>query len=300
MDILVVLAKRAHSGVNLFRATRNHVHHRLLDLGFIHQESVVIIYSLQMVFVTSGILLRYESNVLITAVYLLLCAGTFGLLTLAERSGWRLSDRNRMNGQPNVLAHHLLRRILVVVPRRFLSISIPIYLIGTSLVIEWVPPDFAKMSTLVAGLLALEMFFGKAPRSIIRRALIYVIAAFIGYLGISYPPDWMMYFEPAKLLFFVLIALAFAAAVKFSPRRRKAEFQTTATDYLVVFSLLATLMVSKGNFWGNEGVMFVVQMVVIFYGCELLIMEKRGKWSGLTTAALVTAVILAIRGFHLI
>jgi hypothetical protein len=58
-------------------------------------------------------------------------------------------------------------------------------------------------------------------------------------------------------------------------------------------------MVSKGNFWGNDGVMFVVQMVVIFYGCELLIMEKRGKWSALSTAALVTAVILALRGLHL-
>ena len=50
MDILVVLAKRIRARLNWFRATRNHVHHRLLDLGFIHQESVIIIYSLQMVF----------------------------------------------------------------------------------------------------------------------------------------------------------------------------------------------------------------------------------------------------------
>ena len=297
MDILVVLVKRARARLNLFRATRNHVHHRLLDLGFIHQESVIIIYSLQMVFVTSGVLLRYESNVLITAVYLTLCAALFGMLAWAERSGWRLNDRYKRNGQAQVMAHDILRRILVVVPRRFLSIGIPFYLVSASLVVERVPSDFAKMSVLVAGLLTLEMFFNKTERSIILRALIYITAAFIGYLGISFTPDWLVnYLEPVKTVFFILTAIAFAVAVKFSPRRRKTEFETTATDYLVVFCLVAILTISKGDFWGNDGVTFVVQMIVIFYGCELLIMEKRDRWSGLSIASLIAALILAYRG----
>ena len=299
MDILVVLVKRARARVNLFRATRNHVHHRLLDLGFIHQESVIIIYSLQMVFVTSGVLLRYESNVLITGTYLTLCATVFGMLAWAERSGWRLNDRYKRNGQTQVMAHDILRRILVVVPRRFLSIGIPVYLVGASLVIERVPSDFAKMSALVAGLLAIEIFFNKTQRSIILRALIYITAAFIGYLGISYTPDWLVFLEPVKTAFFILIAVAFAVAVKFSPRRRKTEFETTATDYLVVFCLVAILTISKGDFWGNDGVTFVVQMIVIFYGCELLIMEKRDRWSGLSIASLIAALILAYRGLLL-
>ena len=100
-------------------------------------------------------------------------------------------------------------------------------------------------------------------------------------------------------MFFILTAVAFAAAVKFSPRRRKTEFETTATDYLVVFCLVSILAISKGGLWGNDGVMFVVQMIVIFYGCELLIMEKRDRWSGLSIASLVAAVILAVRGILL-
>ena len=299
VDSLVVIVNRLRTRISPFKARRDHIHHRLLDLGFVHHESVIIIYSLQMVFVTSGVLLRYESNMLIMAVYLVLCSGIFTMLGLAERSGWKLSDRKRVDGQTTVMAHDVLKRILVIVPRRFLSIGIPIYFIGTSLIVERVPSDFAKMSLLVAGLMTLELSFGNAPRSIMRRALIYIVAAFVGYLGISWTPIWMEFLEPSKTVFFILIAVAFAAAVKFSPRRRKTEFETTATDYLVVFCLVAVLMVSKGNFWGSDGVMFVVQMVVIFYGCELLIMEKRGKWSGLSAAALVTAVILALRGLLL-
>ena len=59
-DIIAVLLMRMRKGENWFRATRNHIHHRLLDLGFIHQESVVLIYSAQIFFVTSAILLRHR------------------------------------------------------------------------------------------------------------------------------------------------------------------------------------------------------------------------------------------------
>ena len=299
IDSLVVMVNRVRARISPFKAGRDHIHHRLLDLGFVHHESVIIIYSLQMVFVTSAVLLRYESNALIIAVYLVLCSGVFTMLALAERSGWKLSGQKRVNGQTTVNTHQALKHILVIVPRRFLAIGIPLYLIGTSLVVERVPSDFAKMSMLVAGLMALELFFGNSPRSITRRALIYITAAFIGYLGISYTPLWLESLEPVKTVFFILTAIAFVVAVKYSPRRRKIEFETTATDYLVVLCLVAVLMVSKGNLWGNDGVMFVVQMVIIFYGCELLIMEKRGNWSGLSTAALVTTVILALRGLLL-
>jgi len=296
-DILMVLVKRARARNNLFKATRNHIHHRLLDLGFVHRESVIIIYSLQMVFVTSGIILRYESDVLITSIYLLLCTAVFGVLIAAEHFGWRVSERLGRTERTNILNTELLRNILVILPRRFLEIGIPVYLIGTSLVVEHVPKDFGELSLLVLGILIIEMFIGKTPRSIRRRALIYVTVVFVGFLSTKYPPtsleEWV---DPIKVVFFALIALAFAAAVKFSPRRRKIEFETTATDYLVAFLLLAALIVSGGDLWGNEGVAFVVQLVILFYGCELQITEKRKRWGILSSAATITAAIIAFKG----
>ncbi len=300
IDILVVASKRVRSRLNLFEATRNHTHHRLLDLGFVHQESVIIIYSLQMIFVTSGVLLRYESNVLIASVYGGLSASIFIALNWAERSGWHMGGRHRGVDQNKIMAHDILRNMLVVVPRRFLSIGIPFYLIGTALTIEQVPSDFAKLALLISGLLVLELFFGGGPHSVMRRALIYVTAAFVVYLGISYRFEWAAFIEPANKIFYALTAIAFAAAVKFSPRRRKAEFSTTATDYLVVLLLMAVLAASKGDIWGNLGIAFVVQMVVLFYGCELLITEKRTRWGGLSAAALVVSLILAVRGMLLV
>ncbi|VAX13631.1 Undecaprenyl-phosphate alpha-N-acetylglucosaminyl 1-phosphate transferase [hydrothermal vent metagenome] len=297
-DILVVLFKRARHGKNLFRATRNHIHHRLLDLGFVHRESVIIIYSLQMIFVTTGVLMRHEDNAILFAVYLAYCMLIFAAINVAERTAWKLQRVDRRD-QTKVMAHEVLRNILVVIPRRFLAISIPAFMILASLLVVKVPDDFAKMSLLVAVLIVVDLFASRGQHSIMRRALIYVIAAQVVYLWVNYRPTWVPYAEFFEAMFFTLMAIAFAVAVKFSPRRRKIEFDLTATDYLVAFSVLAVLITSRGGLWGGNGVVFVVQMVVIFYACELLITEKRGGWSWLSAASMAAGLVLGVRGMFL-
>jgi UDP-GlcNAc:undecaprenyl-phosphate GlcNAc-1-phosphate transferase len=298
-DILVVLVKRASGGMNIFRATRNHIHHRLLDLGFVHRESVIIIYSLQMIFVTTGALLRQESDALITGVYLAYCLVVFAAINVAERKGWKLTRPARPD-QTKVMAHETLKNILVVIPRRYLSASIPLFMVGASLFVAHVPDDFAKMSLLVAALILLDLFARSGQHSILRRAMIYIIAAQVGYLWVTYRPHyWSGFAELAEAVFFTLIAIAFAAAVKFSPRRRKIEFELTATDYLVAFCLVGVLIISRGHLWGSGSVAFVVQMIVVFYACELLITEKRGGWSWLSIGSMIAGLILGIRGLFL-
>lgn len=298
-DILVVLFKRAAHGMNIFRASRNHIHHRLLDLGFVHRESVIIIYSLQMIFVTTGILMRHEDDSIIFATYIGYSVLVFAAINLAERTGWKLKRPEHSN--PNkILAHEALKNVLVVAPRRFLSISIPLFLVSASLLVVKVPDDFAKMSLLVSALIVVDLFAGRRNPTFMRRALIYVIAAQIGYLWVNYRPAWIPYADVLETFLFLLMAIAFAVAVKYSPRRRKVEFDLTATDYLVAFSVLAVLITSRGNLWGGGSVAFVVQMVIIFYACELLITEKRGGWSWLSVWSMVAGLILAAKGFFFI
>jgi UDP-GlcNAc:undecaprenyl-phosphate/decaprenyl-phosphate GlcNAc-1-phosphate transferase len=296
IDIIAVLVIRIRSGMNWFRASRNHIHHRLLDLGFVHEESVIIIYSVQVICVTLGVLLCREPDWLIVTIYLLLCVGFLMLITLAERLGWRRMPVAEDGAAIASIKHVNARNLLVVAPRRFLAIGIPVYLMGTSLLIERVPRDFAAMSGLIFTLMILEVSFGKDPRSIMRRALIYITAVFVVFLGINHPPDIATIGEPFVALFFVLVALSFAVAVKFSPRRRRVEFKTTAMDYLVLAVLLGSFVASKGLILGDMAMIFAVEIIVIFYACELLVTENRERWNGLSAAALVTALILAVRG----
>jgi hypothetical protein len=59
------------------------------------------------------------------------------------------------------------------------------------------------------------------------------------------------------------------------------------------------LIVSRGGVWGGGSVAFVVQMIIVFYACELLITEKRGGWSWLSMGSLVAGVVLGVRGLFL-
>ena len=68
---------------------------------------------------------------------------------------------------------------------------------------------------------------------------------------------------------------------------------------LVAFCLLAVLAISRGDFWGGDNLGFVVQMVIIFYACELLITEKRGGWNWLSLASMAAGIILVVRGMFL-
>jgi len=133
-------------------------------------------------------------------------------------------------------------------------------------------------------------------QSLMRRALIYVIVAQVGYLWVTYRPDyWPGYAAICEALFFTLIAIAFPAAVKFSPGRRKIEFELTATDYLVESCLLAVMVMWRGRLWATGSVTFLVQMIVVYYACELVVTEKRGGWSWLSIAFMLAGIVLRVR-----
>lgn len=295
-DILVVLVRRIRSGSNWFRATRNHIHHRLLDLGFVHQQSVVIIYSVQLFFVVSAILLRHKTDWGPLIVYLVACAGIFFVVSRAEKVGYRARQLSQGPDSSLIDSKNMLRRTLVIGPRVLLSFGVPAYFIGTALWVDKIPRDFGSMSALVLLLILIETFRGNNPRSITRRALIYVIAIFVAYLGVNYPPEWWGWIQPLETVFFGVLAISFALAVRFSPRRRRIEFDPTAMDYLLVLLLIAGLIASAGNLIGNHIIVFVIEVAILFYACELLITEKREKWNILTLATIATTIIIAIRG----
>ena len=296
-DISVVLYKRITSGMNWFRATRNHVHHRLLELGFIHHHSVVIIYSAQTLLVVAAIYLRNGNDWAIIFLYLIACAGSFALLAALETSAWRPRNRNnalsgdgRVDGSKNYL--------LVVAPRRFLDLALPLYLIVGALTASRVPTDFGYTAAVVIVLLLGEALLSQALRSTVHRALIYVTVVFILYLHNNFPPVDAAWLQPVELTFFTFMALAVATCIRYSPGRRQYEFHTTALDFLMMFLIPIVVLVSLTQLETGEKSLFVVKLAILLYACELQVIEKRLKWNLLTLAIVAAATIVMIRGIY--
>src|SRR5262249_2213739 len=152
---------------------------------FRHYEAVTVIYSIQALLVLSALAISYESDALVASIYMTVCAAVFGLLVLAERRGWRLrrgdgtgvaTDGDAAAASP---AFGRLRRL----PRRFVQITVPFYLVAVCALAAGIPHDLgwaapALFCVTAASLLLDQRRFSTA----LSRASLYIGAACVVYV----------------------------------------------------------------------------------------------------------------------
>jgi len=295
-DILAVLCQRVAGGMNWFKATRNHVHHRLLDLGFRHYETVVIIYSVQALLVVSAVLLRFQSDAVVLAVYLTVILALFGALSIAERSGWRRSSKGD-GGALGRLSRALrsLERSAKVrqLPRVLMSISVPVLMLLGPVGVAHVPRDVAIVAALLAVAVALEIGRARANGSALVRLAVYVTAIASVYLLVNFPGSTSRPVQLASLVIVVLLAAAIGSYLRFATDR---SFGTTPTDYLILFVVLALMVFGDIDVSARTIIQIVVFTMVLLYSCEVLIGVTSRRWNALHLSTLASLTIMALRG----
>ena len=293
-DILYVFYRRIREGKNWFFATRNHVHHRLMDRGFSHNESVLIIYSIQITFVAAGLLLRHQSDALILGVYLGGCGAIFSWLYLAERNGWHVTRADARRLWPWLAQKRRRHLLLVEAPRRFFELSVPAYLVLASLGTTYVPREFGIGAVIVFLLLAANLIAISDPRAISRRALMFCAAALVVYLSFRFPLRINNWLEPAQRVYLGVLAAALFTAIRFSPGRRAVELKATSMDYLITFVVVISLLAVGEAF--QASVSSIIGLLVLLYVIELMLSERRQRRQGVGVACLIATGILATKG----
>ncbi len=293
-DILVVLVQRMRRGVNWFKASRNHVHHRLLDLGFDHSESVVIIYSVQAVSVVTATLVRYQSDWTVAAIYLGLVGGLFAALIQAERRGARLLRGARGRSLLSVVLTRMansaaLRRAPLVI----VSAVVPAFMLAGTVWAARVPEDFSVVAAVLAAVVGLELLRTHGAGSGIVRAAIYVTVVFSAYLVTHYPGPARSSAQAVTAGAVLMLALAIGAYVRLA---KSEEFGTTPTDYLIVFGALALTVFGSIDMSSRSIAELVVYAIVLLYGCEILYGCIARRWGTLQLATLATLGVIALRG----
>lgn len=295
VDILAVFGQRIQGGMNWFRATRNHIHHRLLDIGFKHHQVVVLIYSAQAVLVLSAVLLAYESDVAVCLTYVAVCAVVFGLIVLAERTGWRVGGKASATDadSPALSAEAGTARAATwrALPLLFIRITIPAYLLVAGLAVAAVPFDYAVVAACALGLAMISM----VPRADGLRQMLLRLALYLGvacevFLGRSVEmTEWGAMIEDG---YFVLLGIAVAMALRIESAR---GFRTTPLDFLMVFVVLTAATLSGFAFSdGKANAEVVVRLAVLFYGVELMINGNRSRERTLSRLSLITASLLLL------
>ena len=294
VDMLAVIVQRLHHGISPFTATKHHIHHRLLELEFDHYESVVIIYVTQCVLAASAIFLAYESDWLIFGIYLTVCALLFTFLAVVERSGWRAHSTTGVSRLATVVNAARKHKLITKLPTVLVITGVPIYFIFVSLGINKVPRDFSVGSVLLVAVLFGYLLLGKRKDSFVLQAVNYAASAFMVYLGTKFLAQANPAIEMAFIWYFGILALAVALTVRYAS---DFQFSTTPMDYLVVFvvvfaGIVLNLLPEKTLL----GVM-AVEVVVLFYACELIVNRAKRLWSPQNIVTLGTLSVLGVKGF---
>ena len=62
MDTLLAIGRRAVRGRPLFQADKEHIHHRLMDLGFSHKQTVLVLYGFCVLLGAAALVLTYANS----------------------------------------------------------------------------------------------------------------------------------------------------------------------------------------------------------------------------------------------
>jgi UDP-GlcNAc:undecaprenyl-phosphate/decaprenyl-phosphate GlcNAc-1-phosphate transferase len=102
LDTLLAMSRRAVRGRPLFRADKEHIHHRLLGLGLTHRQAVLVLYAMCLLLGAVALMLTYTNSAVITVTLLAVLAVT--LFIFLRRLGYIrfevnhfLSDQRRRN-----------------------------------------------------------------------------------------------------------------------------------------------------------------------------------------------------------
>jgi UDP-GlcNAc:undecaprenyl-phosphate GlcNAc-1-phosphate transferase len=295
LDTLSVMVQRIAEHRSPFSADKNHIHHKLLALGFDHHEAVMVIYMVQGVLFVGAYFLRYESDVVILAAVGSFFAIVIGAFQLAARMEWRFHDARRPSNEA-ALPHLLDRMQHSGAVSRFAygAGASAVGLYAVLVVVKTAAPS-SDFSILIVALLAVIAAFAvvmrAAPLNLVEKAALYVTATLLVYLD-SVLPGANRWFSALGWTAIAVAAVATAIRLRLSNDLR---FQLTSLDLIVLFMALVVPSLPGTLQLPNGGALGIAKLIVLYYAIEMLMSraERRVVW--VRIAAAVVLAGLAVR-----
>jgi UDP-GlcNAc:undecaprenyl-phosphate/decaprenyl-phosphate GlcNAc-1-phosphate transferase len=295
LDTVMVMIERLNEGRSPFLPDKNHIHHKLLALGFDHYEAVFVIYLLQSLLVAAAYFLRFQGDWLILALYGLFCIALVGFLKTAAAAGWRAHSHRHEPGTPIVPGWvQWLRSDQRILKMAFYValIAIPSYLLLGAFFVEGVPRDIGALAcVLLVVLLALYFRHRHKPFSMVERACAYIAGICVVYL-VQVRPGALADFDLYRNMLFVVMTVAVLIGFRFSNER----FRITPMDFLVVFLAVVVPNLPDFGLQGGHVGMGVAMLIVLFYGIELVLNNIWRRWDMMRFTTYITLAVLGLRG----
>ncbi|MDF0651204.1 MAG: hypothetical protein CV081_04660 [Nitrospira sp. LK265] len=269
LDTLGVTGQRLAEGRSLFIGDRAHIHHKLLRFGFTHYEAVTVIYVIQAGMLGLAYVLRWQSDLLILPLYLMIAGSVLMLFVAAGRG--LLPNLTSQSG--HFLSTGAVRRLmngpwLTDLPMRFLAVTVPCFLIALVFVPSNVPTDVGYLSIIIFGIVSLGLSFSHRVAPYFVRGGLYVGTTFLLYVCDGSRASTLSTVTMAHNTFFVVVAVMVLLSLRFNQENR---FQTTPLDYLMVFLAVTFPLLPEVSADISHLGVFAAKLMVLFFSFELLL-----------------------------
>ena len=297
LDTLTVMVHRISRGSSPFKPDKNHFHHRLISFGLSHSEAVFLIYVIQALMVLSAIFFRYYSDWLLIAGYGMFSVAVISLFAAMDRKALQFPRFPSLETAVKAPLRKIKQNSVIIKLAFGVSqLAIPLLLLVSCFIPARIP-TYVAITALVSGVLILGIFFArKSYLGPALRLVLYLTVPLVLYCIEEGRAAWMS--EQSLFLYrlcFGLIALFVMLTVRFS--RRSKGFKLSTMDFLIIF-----IGVTVPNLTGqlvqqiNLGLL-AVEIIVFFFGYEVMINELREKFDALAMATVAAMVVLGLRGY---
>ena len=277
LDTLTVMATRIGTGRSPFSADKNHFHHNLMALGFLHPESVFIIYVFQAFLLLAAVYFRFYSDWSLLGGYL-----AFSLLVLYGFSHAARTRRTvrRFDFLDAKVAGRLrlLKREGVVIRYSFrlFETCVPLLLFITCLVAERAHPYLRLACLAFTAAILLVCLVRSCWLPGLLRVVFYLLIPFSVYLG----GDRMALLSDTLLVrgynaSFGAVAVLIILISKFS--RRKSGFRSTPMDFLIIILALVVPNLPEQQIQEYQLGLTAAKILLLYFSFEVLQAEMRGK-----------------------
>lgn len=296
LDTLTVMALRISSGRSPFAPDKSHFHHRLINFGLSHSEAVFVIYLIQALLVLSAIFFKYYSDWVLLAGYSAFSAVLVGLFAALDRQALRLPRFPRMEAAVKGRLRKIREHYVVRLSFGASKCAIPLLFLASCFIAARIPA-YVSITALCSSVLIMGAYFaGKQYLGASLRLVLYLTIPLVLYSIEDGRTSWMS--EQWLLLYrfcFGIIALLVMLTVRFSKRSK--GFRMSTMDFLIVFIAVAVPNLT-GRLVQNFNLgLLATEIIVFFFGFEVLINELREKFGVLTAATLAAMAALCVRGW---
>ena len=271
LDTLQVMSRRIWKGLSPFIADRNHLHHHLIRQGLTQDQTVILIYSFQGIFVGMALFLRWYPDWAALGGYVLASLGVIWFFFTGYGHSRFLFQRQSFfpqQQQPDPFLEKKRPSSLSRWTLTGLECMVPCFFVLGILIPDSVPPDCGLLAWFLGIFLMVGKMVAKRYSIALVRLGLYTGATLMLYL-LEFPPHELRA-SLSMLLngFFLLLTVLVVRTIMLY---RDREFQLTTLDYLFV---VAAVVIPLTIGWKipelNFG-LFMAKMILVFFSFELML-----------------------------